>query len=244
MPYRKTQLSNGEIYHTIIRRIEGNLLFADTDDYFRGIFSIYEFNNANPVEIKKQRDSRLNGDRVSFGFIRDRLVEILAFCLMPNHIHLLLRQLKDGGITKFMNKFGAGYPAYFRRKHSKETGSPSADVNSKGYFFQGRFASVHIDTEKQLKTVFAYIHTNPILLIEPGWKGGEIKDYLKAVEFLENYRWSSYLDYVGKNNFPSVIDRDFFSNLLGGKEECKKFITEWIKYKQEVGGLVGLTLEK
>lgn len=240
MPLRKVQLCNSEIYHVVIRRIEDELLFADAADYFRGIFSIYEFNTVNSVVIREQRKNR---DRVSDGTDgRDKLVEILAFCLMPNHAHLLLKQLKDGGITKFMNKFGAGYPAYFRRKHSTEAGSMDKIIN-KGYFFQGRFVSVHIKTDVQLKTVFAYIHTNPISLIEPKWKEGIISDSQKAIEFLENYKWSSYLDYIGKNNFPSVTDRSFFLDLFGGSEEYKRFIAEWIKHKKETKELAGEALE-
>lgn len=229
MPYRHIQLCNNEIYHIIVRRIEGNLLFVDADDYFRGIFSLYEFNDARPVEIKRRReDKKHGGDPVSVGDDREKLVEILAFCLMPNHLHLLLKQITDNGITKFMNKFGAGYPAYFRRKHA-ETGSPSPI--SKGYFFQGRFVSVHMENDTQLKTVFAYIHTNPISLIEAGWKERKISDFEKATEFIKNYKWSSYGDYLGIKNFPSLTDRDLMLKIIGGQKECENFVGDWINYK-------------
>lgn len=234
MPYRQTQLCNNEIYHVIVRRIEGNLLFVDTDDYFRGIFSLYEFNDARPVEIKKRREDRKQGkqegDPVSFSDNdnREKLVEILAFCLMPNHLHLLLKQIADNGITKFMNKFGAGYPAYFRRKHT-ETGSPSP-VN-KGYFFQGRFVSVHMENDTQLKTVFAYIHTNPISLVEAGWKERKVNDFQKASEFIKNYKWSSYGDYLGIKNFPSLINKDLMLKIMGGQKECESFADDWINFK-------------
>jgi len=58
MPYRKEQFVNNEIYHTILRGINDEMLFKDIDDYYRGIFSIYEFNNANPIEIRKRRQAR------------------------------------------------------------------------------------------------------------------------------------------------------------------------------------------
>lgn len=232
MPYRKEQLINGEIYHVVARRIENLLLFKNTDDYYRGIFGIYEFNTTAPVEIWKRRKVRTKfkkalakGDPVSFVDSRNKLVEVLSFCLMPNHIHLLLRQLKEGGITTFMNKYGAGYPAYFKRKYR---------IKNKGYFFQGRFVSVHIKTDDQLKTVFAYIHTNPVSLIEPKWKEKGIKNPRKAIKFLENYKWSSYLDYIGKQNFPSVTDREFLLKTIGGKKRVKKLVEDWIKYKKTV----------
>ena len=84
------------------------------------------------------------------------LVKILAFCFMPNHIHLLVRQIKNNGITQFMRKFGAGYAAYFNKRYDR-----------RGHLFQGRFKAVHIKNNEQLKTIFVYIYTNSISLVDP-----------------------------------------------------------------------------
>jgi putative transposase len=263
MPYRREQFINEEIYHIVIRGIDNNLLFKNIDDYYRGIFSIYEFNNANSVEIIKRRQEiqtakkmfrnqikKVGGDPFSSGFKdfrgfrgervspnlpdnRDLLVEILLFCLMPNHIHLLLRQLKDNGITQFMRKLGAGYGGYFNRKY-----------NRKGYVFQNRFVSVRTKTDNQLKIVFVYFHTNPISLIEPKWKEIGIKNPNKVIKFLENnYRWSSYFDYIGKKNFPSVTERDFMLKVMGGEQGCKEFIENWVRYKGEIREFPEIALE-
>ncbi|OQX00742.1 hypothetical protein BWK69_00815, partial [Candidatus Parcubacteria bacterium A4] len=197
MPYRKEEFVNNEIYHITARRIGNDLLFENIDDYYRGIFSIYEFNNEKSVEIRTRRQKikaiknkakallENNGDPVSVSSTsasilsipdeREKLVEIIAFSFMPNHIHLLLRQIKDNGISKFMNKLGAGYAAYFKQKH---------EIKRKGYFFQGRFNSVHIETNEQLQIVFVYIHANPISLIEPKWKELGIKYPEKAIKFV------------------------------------------------------------
>ena len=241
MPYRKEQFINGEIYHVVIRRLEDYLLFKDIDDYYRGIFSIYEFNTTNPVEILERRKARAelkksqaSGDPLSLADSRDKLVDILLFCLMPNHIHLLLRQLKEGGITTYMNKLGAGYPAYFKQKYG---------IKTRGYFFQGRFVSVRIKTDDQLKIVFVYIHTNPISLIEPGWKELGIKKPKKAVGFVENYKWSSYPDYLGKKNFPSVTEREFILKVMGGPQGCKDFVESWIMHKGGIKEFPELALE-
>lgn len=241
MPYRREQFINGEFYHVVTRRLEDHLLFKDVDDYYRGIFSIYEFNTTNPVEILERRKVRAEikkaqtqGDPLSLTDFRDKLVEVVLFCLMPNHIHLLLKQLKEGGITKFMNKFGAGYPAYFKQKHGEKR---------RGYFFQGRFVSVHIKTNEQLKTVFVYIHTNPLSLIEPDWKEKGIKNPERAIKFLEDYKWSSYPDYIGKKNFPSVTEREFILKVMDGEQGCKNFVENWIKHKGEIKEFFELALE-
>ncbi len=244
MPYRKTEFADNEIYHIVVRRNGNNLLFIDDDDYFRGIFSIYEFNDARPVEIRFRRQARLArkrkaiiGGRASVDFFpdgREKLVEVLAFVLMPNHIHLLLRQLKDDGITKFISKFGSGYPLYFKEKHQ---------LKEKGYFFQSRFVSVHIKTDAQLIAAFVYIHTNPLALVEPKWKEGIVVDPEKAIEFLENYKWSSYQDYLGKKNFPSVTERNFLSEMIGGEKEIKELINDWVRHKKEIKGITEVSLE-
>ena len=109
---------DSEIYHIVIRGVGDQVIFKDVNDYYRGIFSLFEFNNSKPVEIRTQRQKRLrqklNGEL--FSDTRDPLVEILQFCFMPNHIHLLVRQLGNKGITDFMRKLGAGYAAYFNKK--------------------------------------------------------------------------------------------------------------------------------
>ncbi|MCL5011265.1 MAG: transposase [Patescibacteria group bacterium] len=153
---------------------------------------------------------------------RNLFVEILAFCLMPNHIHLLLKQLKDNGISEFMKKLG-GYVSYFNLKHKR-----------KGHLFQDKFKEVYIEDEEQLKTAFVYVHTNPASLIEPGWKEKGIKDLHKTIDFIENYKWSSYADYIGGKNFPSLTSREFLLEIMGGPERYKKFVDDWLGYKAEI----------
>ncbi|MEK7071782.1 MAG: transposase, partial [Patescibacteria group bacterium] len=232
---KRPQLVNGEIYHVVIRGVGDSLLFKDKNDYYRGIFSLYEFNTTSPIEIRKQREKRkitkASGDRISAD-TRELLVEIWAFWFMPNHIHLLVKQIKDRGITQFMRKLGVGYAAYFNKKY-----------NRMGHLFQGRFRAVHIKDDKQLITVFVYIHTNGISLIEPSWKEKGIKNPNKVIEFLENYKWSSYPDYIDKKNFPSVTERKFLLKMMGGKNGCKEIIDDWVKYKKTLKGFDEVILE-
>ncbi len=257
MPHNSRQFINGEIYHIVLKRVGNEELFIDINDYYREIFSIYEFNNDQPVNIWKRRKRRLTEKRIqkeieqlnqgdtqgrglpSPGLSsvdpRDRFVDVLTFCLMPNHIHLLVKQLKERGISKYMQKMGSGYSVYFRIKYG---------LKMKGHFFQDRFTAVRIKTDEQLMVVFVYIHVNPLSLIEPGWKEKGIKYPEKAIKFLENkYRWSSYFDYIGKNNFPSVTERNFLLEVMGGREGCKKAINNWIRYKGEIKKFPEILLE-
>jgi len=263
MPRYRRQFVNGEIYHIVLRRGGNELLFGDIDDYYRGVFYIYECNTTKSIKIRERRKARakfketIKKIKADTGLTcvelkekgietpltwrdeRNRLVEVLAFCLMPNHIHLLLRQLKDGGISKFIQKIASGYAGYFKKKYN---------IKLKGHFFQDRFSAVHIKTDEQLRVVFVYIHTNPTALIEPEWKQNGVKSPKRVIKFLEEYKWSSYPDYLGKKNFPSVTERKFVLEVMGGQEGCRKWVEDWIRYKGKVRRLIEkfapLSLEK
>ncbi|MEK7664936.1 MAG: transposase [Patescibacteria group bacterium] len=239
MSIQRPQLVNDEIYHTVIRAVGDTLVFSEEKDFYRGIFSIYEFNNTKPTEIwlrrlqrKKEKLLETLGRHTSqYLDKRDRMVEVLSFSFMPNHLHLLLRQLKDDGITNFMKKVSGGYAKYFNDKYDR-----------KGHLFS-RFQVVHIKTEEQLKNVFAYIHTNLISLIEPGWKEKGIKNPEKVVEFLENNKRHSYPDYLGKKNFFYVTQREFLLEAMGGVRGCKNIVDNWVVYKKEIKNFGDIVLD-
>jgi len=228
MPVKRPQLVNDQIYHLVTRGIEGRNIFDDVSDYSRAMLDLFDFNDENPADQCAENGSR------------EMLIEILAFCLMPNHIHLLVRQIRDGGITKFMRKFGAGYAGYFNKKH-----------NRRGYLFQGRFRAVLIKNDAQLKAVFVYIHTNPASLIDLKWKdfhfqteNGSRETSQKIIQLIENYKWSSYADYLETENGSreAIINRDFFNALLN-IDERKKLICDWVFYKKGIDAWDGVDLD-
>ena len=224
---------NNELYHICYRAVGDAVIFKDADDYFRAIFALYEFNNSQPVNIwlrrlQRKAEKLLLGPTPQSSLVdrRDKFVEILAFCFMPNHIHLVVRQLKDGGVSQFMQKVGTGYATFFNKKYSR-----------KGHLFS-RFKAFYVSSDNQLKNVITYVHCNPISLIEPGWKEAGIKRSQQVLAFLkEEYRWSSFFDYLGRKNFPSVTNRDFVLEVMGGAEGSRQAIEDWISHKQEIADL-------
>jgi len=233
MRYIKPPLINDEIYHIVSRAVGDTEVFSNEGDFYRGIFCIYEFNNSKPVEIWERRRARnrfklqekkLVGCRtphqLEYGDDREKIVDVLAFSFMSNHLHLILRQLKDNGITEFMKKVNGGYANYFNKKYQRM-----------GHLFN-KFRAVHIKDDNQLRAVFVYVHLNSISLIEPGWKDNGIRDVDNVIKFLENSKRHSYMDYLDKKSFPSVTQRDFYSEFLGGPEGCKAIIDDWVKYKE------------
>lgn len=221
-----------ELVHTLNRGVDKRKIFMDEKDYVRFIHDLYEFNDENWVSNVLYRS--VKSMDIASPYIkkpRELLVDIHAFCLMPNHYHLLLSPLVEDGISKFMKKLNMGYAKYFNEKYERS-----------GALFEGRYKRIPVEKEAHFIHLPFYIHFNPLDLFMPEWRDGTIKNYKKAVNFLENYRWSSHLDYLGKKNFPSVTNRKFLLDFFGGHAEYKKRVEERLR-DMDFGILSGLTLE-
>jgi putative transposase len=225
-----------EIYHILSRGVDKRKIFLEEKDYLRFVHDLFEFNDQEAAlnighRFKNQyidlRSQYINEKRRRRKF----LVKILAFCLMPNHYHLILSPMVGGGITKFMRKINIGYAKYFNQKYERV-----------GTLFQGRYKSIIIKNESHFIHLPYYIHLNPLDIKFPEWRNKEIKDYKKAIEFLGNYRWSSFLDYIGKKNFPSVTQREFLSEFFEGPENYKKETIKWLK-EMDLSGVKEISLE-
>ena len=236
---KKPVFANNEIYHVYNRGVEKRNIFLDNSDYFRFIHDLYEFNDEEPAENLYYKITALKSYEVEPHKIsksqketrkRKLLVEIVAYCLMSNHFHLLMRQKAENGIVRFMQKLG-GYTMYFNQKHDRVGG-----------LFQGRFKAVLLENQKHLMYLPHYIHLNPLDIKLPTWKNKKNVNTKKVIEFLDSYRWSSYLDFIGKKNFPSIISHNLFEELFESPKEYKKSLTEWLK-SLEIDEIKEMTLE-
>lgn len=212
----KNKLTSGKIYHVFNRGVEKRPIFIDDHDHLRFIRGLLIFNDIKPIlNFNHKFEAVYKSDKDKD---REPLVDILGFCLMPNHFHLLLRQKEDDGIRKFMTKIGIGYANYFNLKYERVGG-----------LYQGNFKSVLIDDESQFLYIPYYIHLNPLGLIFPDWKEKGINKPKRALEFLNSYRWSSHPDYAGWSNFSSVLEMNPLNEIFNGAENYKKDLYEFIK---------------
>ncbi len=224
MPYRKTPLVNGEIYHVFNRSVAHQPIFLSETYYQRGFEVLSYYSNLNPPirfshfarlpsSIKNQILESLNKDN-------QKLVKILAFCLMPNHIHFLLKEIRAKGVTTFMRKFQDSYAKYFNTR-TKRSGS----------LFQSMFKAVRILTEEQLLHVTRYIHLNPVTSF-----------ILKDLYELSNYPWSSYPIYIGKHSSNDISTTEVLS-FFSSKDKFIKFTADQIDYQRELDKIKHLLLE-
>lgn len=226
--------SNEGIYHVYNRGVEKRNVFLRENDYLRFIVNLYEFNNtvaADNFGRKLTRDLievRLQSER------KELLVEILAFVLMPNHYHLMIRQRVENGVTEFMRKLGTGYTNYFNLKYDRV-----------GPLFQGKFKAITLEREAHFAYLPHYIHSNPLELIMPKWREKGITDKKKVINFLSSYRWSSLLDYSGIKNFPSVTEHEFLVECIGAPSDFLSITSEWIQGIQDTNleSIQGIILE-
>ena len=204
---KKPVFIENQIYHIFNRGVEKRNVFSKTKDYLRFIHNLFEFNNEYPVlNMNYYFNAGKTSQIPSLRKPRKLLVEILIFTLMPNHFHLVLKQKKENGIVKFMQKLGTGYTMYFNQKYQRV-----------GALFQGRFKATFIQSQAHFLYLPHYLHaTNPL----SNYGGSTSID--SKMKFLENYRWSSFPDYIGKKKFPSVTQKEFFLEFFGGKEKYKK----------------------
>ena len=181
---RKTKFANDEYYHIYNRGTDKREIFCNEKDYLRFLVSLREFNNVEPVGSlyeKNYRDKKIADleAELPIGSSASKsaplpLIDIIAYCLILNHEHLILKQLVENGISKFMHKLDTGYTKYFNHKYDRS-----------GSLFQGRFKATHIDTNEYLLWLSGYVNGN-----------AEIHKIIKA----ENYKWCSYQDYLGKRD--------------------------------------------
>lgn len=184
-------------YHIYNRGVEKREIFCDTQDYYRFLHDLYEFNDASPARPNSRRSVGSSTSNIE----KQKIVEILCYCLMPNHFHLLISTTDKALLTQFMRKIGTGYTNYFNLKYDRV-----------GSLFQGRYKSVIIESDEYLKQLSRYIHLNP--LKTPGITN----------ENLGKYVYSSYLDYIGKPKFPSIIDSALISDMFESKKCYKNFV--------------------
>lgn len=184
MPYRKTVFLNDHFYHIYNRGVEKRKIFSDVSSYNRFIDTLYyyQFSGPKPKFSTQKRFRRIDFNK------NPKIIEIICYCLMPNHFHILIKQLKKGGIQEFIRKALNSYTKYFNTKNKRV-----------GPLFQGEFKDTFIETEEQLLHLSRYIHLNPYVS--------------EITENLETYPYSSYPNYIKKSN-SSICSPDFIMSFF------------------------------
>lgn len=208
MPGRLMPIVNNEVYHVFNRGIASQPTFFNKRDYDRALESFFYYQNTNPpikysrfltLSVKERTEMLQN---LSKG--KDYLAEIISYCLMPNHFHFLLRQIKDGGIAKFVGNFTNSYTRYVNTKQERS-----------GPLFTGKFKSVRIETQEQLVHVSRYIHLNPYTSF-----------VIRTLDDLRKYPYSSFQEFIGKTGSQLCVKEDVLANFKSAKQYEKSIFDQ------------------
>ena len=215
---RKLNFSVDEYYHIYNRGVEKRDIFLSDEDRDRFIRLLYLSNSVKPFVFRDVQNLPLS--QIHRGNLR---VAIGAYCLMPNHFHLLIRETVEGGISAFMEKLSTGYSMYFNKKYKRI-----------GSLFQGRFQAQHADNDNYLKYLFSYIHLNPVKFIDPDWKENGITDLQKTKEYLSKYAYSSYNDFFNKTRpEQTILNKEAFPEYFETEYDFEECLEDWLTYNEE-----------
>lgn len=207
MALRKQSFVPGEYYHLYNRGTEKRIIFLDEKDYQRFIFLMYICNTQKSIELRNVNELFNRGETV---------VDIGAYCLMPNHFHILVHEKEESGISKYMRKLLTAYSMYFNKKYQRT-----------GKLYEGVFKSTHASSDRYLKYLYSYIHLNPAKLKNKNWK--ENKNIVNLLKYVFAYQYSSLKEYM-ESKFKIINPSEFpvyFKNLTAHKKE----LLEWLNFE-------------
>lgn len=201
---RNTTFAENEFYHIYNRGVDKRSIFPNIEDIERFLEGMNLFNNTNSIGSLSRLTTRYeHRDPAKNIPNEDRLVRVAVYCLNPNHFHLILEQVAEHGIERFMHKLGMGHSKYINAKYKRS-----------GALFQGSFKAIHIDSNEYLLHVSAYVNLND-----------RVHNYRHGVSTR-----SSWKEYTTNNEGgPNFCKKDTILEQFKNKESYKKFAEDTLE---------------
>lgn len=213
MPARNEPLVNGEYYHILNRGVAKMPIFVTNRDYqrFIGTFRYYVDGSVDVGYSKSTREEKDSKPK-------EQIVEVVSYCLMPNHFHFLLKQNLDDGIRNFIRKTTNSYAKYFNIKRKR-----------KGPIFEGKFKAIRIESNEQLLHLTRYIHLNPLI------------GYI--TQDLNSYNWSSYPEYLGNSEL-QICSKEIILEQFKTSKDYERFVLDDVDYARKLNQIKHELLEE
>lgn len=206
-----------DLYHALNRGVDKRAIFLDDRDRARFVHDMYEFNSTerainsgrscptNTNTSTRTTTAMIDVGRQSLERGGDQIVSIHGWCLMDNHYHLLLSPRVENGLSLFLKKLNGGYAKYFNERYVRS-----------GALFQGKTKKIQVENDSHFLHILNYIHLNPLdrEIRTKAWRQGNLNNVAAALQLLGSYRWSSYRDYAGIKNFPSILTTSLFEDVF------------------------------
>jgi putative transposase len=216
---RKNALVNDFTYHVYTRSIADYKIFNNLKEYLR-IINVIRYYKKEKPDMRFSKFIKLKNENVRNNILnknhkKKNLVTIIAYCIMPTHIHLVLKQEKNNGISLYMNRILGSYTRYFNTYHAR-----------KGPLWESKFKNVIVDSDEYLYHLTSYIHLNPVTA--------------NLVKRPEDWPATSYNEYLGKDTDKICELKHIF---YFEKSSYKEFVEERIGYQKELAKIKHLLLE-
>ncbi len=222
MGTRKEAFGIGEHYHVYNRGVDKRVIFTDSYDVLRFLKSMVEFNTIEPIgSLYLNSFLQLSGSTAKS---KERLINIVSYCLNPNHFHIILEQLVDGGISEYMKRLSGGYTWHFNHKYDRS-----------GSLFQGRYKSVHIDSNEYLLHASAYVNLNDRV----HQLSGSTAKLVKSIS-----SWEEYTDKKIKGICEKEIILGQFKTVCEYKKFALSSLESIVQRKEELKNFDKLLLEQ
>ena len=220
---RKIKFVNNEYYHIFNRGVDKREIFSDAEDYERFLLSIDLLNDKYDGLMIEWRDFKKSDPKAKFdnflklGFRkRDSLVEVVAYCLNPNHYHFILKQVVDKGIGKFFHKIGTSHSKYYNDKYKRN-----------GSLFQGAYKAIMIDSNEYLLYLSAYVNKNNFI---HGYSKNKIWKYSSLPEYLGIRKSKIINKNIILDQFRNIGEYKIFLRdnalYMKGNKELKRYLIE------------------
>lgn len=219
---RLVQFVPNEFYHIYNRGTNKMEIFNLEHDYIRFQKLLYLLNSKATRKFSDVEQTKLSLSPVWTVERGETLVDIGAYTLMPNHFHLLIKVKEGVDASMFLQRLLGSHSKYFNVKYQRT-----------GTLFEGKSKSKHAGFDRYLKYIFSYIHLNIIKLFKHDWKEEGIGDTGKAIEFLDNYKYSSYPDYAGfirPEN--AIINKSAFPEYFTNPKEHMDELLDWLTFNK------------
>lgn len=217
---RKDSLFTGGIYHIFNRSIAGYVIFNSPDEYNRMVelIKLCRFTNFGYKYSKFIKLELYNKIAIIKELEKDNnvLVEIIAFCIMPTHIHFVIKQTTDGGISKYLGRISNSFSKYFNLKHKRN-----------GPLWSSRFKNIVVENDEQLLHLTRYIHLNPVSA--------------NLVKNISDWPNSSYLEYIKPDQNKSFCS---YKNLFSfTPKQYREFCNDRKSYQKEISKIKSILID-
>ncbi len=226
MYMRKEQFGVDSIIHVYNRGNRKQKIVIDDNDRWHFLQILFYFND----EFSPVNPFRTLRELLKFDFSskliwpdewpeRNKLVNIVGFSLKDNHFHLIIQEIKEGGTTKFMRKFGTGMTNYFNTKYKE-----------RGKLFQGSYKARLVDTDNYLKYLSVYVQVKNVIEMYSGGLENAILNFDHAYQFAIDYKYGSLGSQILQNlETDKILDNHILVDLFKSGE-YKKFSKECLTF--------------